>query len=116
MKKIVIFASGSGTNAANITGYFSTAKTAKVVSTFVNNPEASVIKRVTDLGVDVFLFDRDDLYVNGKVAARLSELDPDIVVLAGFLWHIPDAITSFYKGRLVNIHPEILPEFGGKGM
>lgn len=116
MKKIVIFASGSGTNAANITGYFSTAKTAKVVSTFVNNPEASVIKRVTDLGVDVFLFDRDDLYVNGKVAARLSELDPDIVVLAGFLWHIPDAITSFYKGRLVNIHPALLPEFGGKGM
>ena len=116
MNKIVIFASGSGTNAANIIRYFSTGKNAKVVSVFVNNPEAAVIKRVTELGTDVFLFDRDDLYVNGRVNERLKELGADLVVLAGFLWHIPDTLTSYYKGNMVNIHPALLPEFGGRGM
>jgi len=116
MNKIVVFASGSGTNAANIIRYFSTGKNAKVVSVFVNNPEAAVIKRVTELGIDVFLFDRDDLYGTGKVLERLKELDADMVVLAGFLWHIPDTVTSHYKGRMVNIHPALLPEFGGRGM
>lgn len=116
MKRLVIFASGSGTNAANIIKYFSTRKNAKVAAIFVNNPEATVIKRVTELGTDVFLFDRDDLYTRGRVLERLIELDTDLVVLAGFLWHIPDTITSQFDRRLVNIHPALLPEFGGKGM
>jgi phosphoribosylglycinamide formyltransferase-1 len=116
MNKIVIFASGSGTNAANIIRYFSTGKNAKVVSVFVNNPEATVIKRVTELGTDVFIFDRNDLYVTGKVLERLKELNTDLIVLAGFLWHIPNNITSHYRGRMVNIHPALLPEFGGRGM
>lgn len=116
MNKIVVFASGSGTNAANIIKYFSTAKDAKVVSVFVNNPEAAVIKRVIELGTDVFLFDRDDLYVTGRVLERLKDLGADMVVLAGFLWHIPDSVTSHYRGRIVNIHPALLPEFGGRGM
>jgi len=116
MRNIVIFASGSGTNAANIIRYFSTGKNAKVVSVFVNNPEAAVIKRVTDLGTDVFLFDRHDLNVTGRVSERLNELGADLIVLAGFLWHVPDTVTEQYKGRIVNIHPALLPEFGGRGM
>ncbi|MFO7574062.1 MAG: phosphoribosylglycinamide formyltransferase [Bacteroidales bacterium] len=116
MNKIVVFASGSGTNAANIIRYFSTGKNAKVVSVFVNNPEAAVIKRVTVLGTDVFLFDRDDLCVTGRVLEKLKELGTDLIVLAGFLWHIPDTITSQYRGQIVNIHPALLPEFGGRGM
>ncbi|MBM3419616.1 MAG: phosphoribosylglycinamide formyltransferase [Bacteroidetes bacterium] len=91
MKNIAIFASGSGTNAENIIRHFSTRKSAKVVAVFVNNPQAGVIKRVTGTGTGV-------------------------IVLAGFLWHIPAPITVRYEGRLVNIHPALLPGFGGKGM
>jgi len=116
MKRIAIFASGSGTNAENIIRYFSTGKTAKVVRVYVNNRDAFVIKRSTDLGIPVSVFDRNDLYGTGKVLADLRNNEIDLVVLAGFLWHIPDSITSAFRERLVNIHPALLPDFGGKGM
>lgn len=116
MKRIAIFASGSGTNAENIIRYFSTGKTAKVVRVYVNNRDAFVIKRSADLGIPVSVFDRNDLYGTGKVLDDLKNHEIDLVVLAGFLWHIPDSITAEFGGRLVNIHPALLPDFGGKGM
>jgi len=116
MKNIAIFASGSGTNAENIIRHFSTRKSAKVVAVFVNNPQAGVIKRVTGTGTGVIVFDRAGLYESGMVMERLTEMGVDLIVLAGFLWHIPAPITVRYEGRLVNIHPALLPGFGGKGM
>jgi phosphoribosylglycinamide formyltransferase 1 len=116
MKRIAILASGSGTNAENIIRYFSTGKTAKVVRVFVNKPDAFVIKRSTKLGIPVSVFDRNDLYGTGKVLDDLKREGTDMIVLAGFLWHIPDSITGEYRGRLVNIHPALLPDFGGRGM
>lgn len=116
MKRIAVFASGSGTNAANIISYFSTAKTAKVTAVYVNNPEAYVIKRVNGTGVDTVIFDRHDFYESGVVLERLQKREPDLIVLAGFLWLIPEDIIAAFRGRIVNIHPALLPDFGGKGM
>jgi phosphoribosylglycinamide formyltransferase 1 len=116
MKNIAIFASGSGTNAFNIIQYFSTVKTAKVTIVLVNNPEAYVIKRVKDTGVEVVIFDRNDFYVNGRVLDILRKREIGLVVLAGFLWFVPENIIDAFRGRMVNIHPALLPDFGGKGM
>lgn len=116
MKRLAIFASGSGTNASNIIDHFSTSKTAKVTRVFVNNPEAYVIKRVAGTGVDVVIFDRIDFYSSGKVLHLLEEAKTDLIVLAGFLWLVPSDIIAAYQGRIINIHPALLPDFGGKGM
>jgi phosphoribosylglycinamide formyltransferase 1 len=116
MKKIAIFASGSGTNASNIISYFSTVKTAKVTNLYVNNPEAYVIKRVMGTGVETVVFDRHDFYDSCNVLERLQERETDLIVLAGFLWLVPASIIAAFRGRIVNIHPALLPDFGGKGM
>lgn len=116
MKKIAIFASGSGTNASNIISYFSTVKTAKVEAVYVNNPEAYVIKRVKGTGVETVVFDRHDFYESGVVLERLQKTETDLIVLAGFLWLVPAEIIVAYRGHIVNIHPALLPAFGGKGM
>lgn len=116
MKHIAVFASGSGTNAENIIRYFSTRKNVKVTSVFVNNPHAGVIERVKGSGTEIVLFDRAGLYDTRFVTGKLAELNTDLIVLAGFLWHLPALITGAYEGRIVNIHPALLPAFGGKGM
>lgn len=116
MKNIAIFASGSGTNAENIIRYFSTKKNARVKLVLSNRRNAMVLKRAEDLKVDTFFFDRNDFYTTGKVADTLSAYDIDFVVLAGFLWLVPDNIIESFEGKIVNIHPALLPKFGGKGM
>lgn len=116
MKKIAIFASGSGTNALNIINHFSTSKTAIVSAVFVNNPEAFVIKRVAETKVETVIFDRTDFYSSGRIFSLLKQSGTDLIVLAGFLWLVPSDIISAFRGRIVNIHPALLPDFGGKGM
>jgi len=116
MKKLAIFASGSGTNALNIINHFSTSKSAIVTTVFVNNPEAYVIKRVAGTGVDVVIFDRNDFYGSDKILSHLLDSDVNLIILAGFLWLVPSDIISAFRGRIVNIHPALLPDFGGKGM
>jgi phosphoribosylglycinamide formyltransferase-1 len=116
MKNIAIFASGSGTNAENIIRYFSTKKNASVKLVLSNRRNAMVLKRAEDLSVDTVFFDRNDFYTTGKVAEILSGHNIDFLVLAGFLWLVPDNIIEAYEGRIVNIHPALLPKFGGKGM
>lgn len=116
MKNIAIFASGSGTNAENIIKYFSNAKTAKVILVLSNKPEAPVMERASRLGVESFFFDRNKFYVTGEVLSLLKKRNIDLVVLAGFLWLVPVPVIEAYKGRIVNIHPALLPQFGGKGM
>lgn len=116
MNNIAIFASGSGSNAENIIKYFSNRKTAKVALVLSNNPEAYVIKRAAKYNIPVKIFDRHDFYESGKVAGILEEYGINFIVLAGFLWLVPPALLKKYREKIINIHPALLPDFGGKGM
>lgn len=116
MKNIAIFASGSGTNAENIIKYFSNRMTAKVVLVLSNRREALVMERAAKLKVPAKFFDRNEFYGSEKVSGYLQEYKADFIVLAGFLWLVPEKILAGYCGRIVNIHPALLPAYGGKGM
>lgn len=116
MRNIAIFASGSGTNAENIIKFFSTNKTARVSLVLSNKREAYVLKRAATLNVRSVFFDRKELYEKDKVLRYLSMYKIDFIVLAGFLWLIPENILDIYDKRIVNIHPALLPGYGGKGM
>ena len=116
MKNIAIFASGSGTNAQKLMEYFSTSKTAKVKLLLSNKPDAFVLERARNFSVPCLIFDRDDFYRTDKVLRVLHENDIHFIVLAGFLWLVPAGITVPYRGRIVNIHPALLPAYGGPGM
>jgi len=109
-------ASGSGTNAENIIKYFSNKKSAKVALVLSNRREAYVIKRAAEHNVKSIFFDRNDLYASEKVLNDLIIHDIDFIVLAGFLWLIPENILNRFENRIVNIHPALLPDYGGKGM
>lgn len=116
MRNLAIFASGSGTNAENIIKYFSTRNSAKVKLVLSNKPDSFVLKRAESLNVPSVFFDRNDFYHSGKVLDHLSDHNIDFVVLAGFLWLVPENILKEFHGRIVNIHPALLPLHGGKGM
>jgi len=116
MKHIVIFASGAGTNAENIIRYFSNEKKAKVSLVLSNKPQAKVLVRAAALGVDSVFFDRRQFYETGEVQLMLRDRKTDLIVLAGFLWLVPQPIIDEYRGRIINIHPALLPLFGGMGM
>jgi phosphoribosylglycinamide formyltransferase 1 len=116
MRNIAIFASGSGTNAENIIRYFSNRKSAEVSLVLSNRREAYVLKRAASLNVRSVFFDHKDLYEKEKVSRYLSMYKIDFIVLAGFLWLIPENILNIYEKRIINIHPALLPKHGGKGM
>ncbi|MEA1897169.1 MAG: phosphoribosylglycinamide formyltransferase [Bacteroidota bacterium] len=116
MKTIAIFASGSGTNAQNLIEYFNKTVEKKVILVLSNKKDAIVLERAEKLGVQTEVFDRGDLYENGRVLYILSILDPDLIILAGFLWLVPVNILRKFPNRVVNIHPALLPKYGGKGM
>ncbi|MBP6373033.1 MAG: phosphoribosylglycinamide formyltransferase [Flavobacterium sp.] len=115
MKKIILFASGSGTNADTIIRYFAAHQMAKVIAVFTNNPRAGVIQKAQHLQVPTVVFDRID-FESGKILAELKQLQPDLVVLAGFLWKIPAEYIAAFPQKILNIHPALLPKYGGKGM
>ena len=115
MKKIVIFASGSGTNAENIALYCREKQFATVVAIGTNNSNAKVISRAQKLLIPTFIFDKNDLF-GDFVLDTLIELQPDLIVLAGFLLKFPEKIINKYKNKVINIHPALLPKYGGKGM
>ncbi len=115
MKNIVIFASGGGSNAARIMEYFSGHNAIAVNAVFTNNPGAGVIQKAIDYNVPAIIFTRDELN-GGKVLEQLKEFNPSVIVLAGFLWKFPPDIIAAYTGKVVNIHPALLPKYGGKGM
>jgi phosphoribosylglycinamide formyltransferase-1 len=116
MKNIAIFASGSGTNAQRITEYFDGHPSIKVKLFLCNNPSAYVITRAENLGIPCEIFDRKTFYDTGKIPGLLLKNDIFMVVLAGFLWLIPSDLLQAYPGRVINIHPALLPKYGGKGM
>ena len=116
MKHIVIFASGSGSNAQQIAEYFAASGTARVVMIYSNRADAYVLQRAYKMNIPTVLFDRIDFYENDLVLHQLQNLDPDLIVLAGFLWKVPEKIVRAFPKRIVNIHPALLPKYGGKGM
>ncbi len=115
MKHICIFASGSGTNAQNIIEYFKKKKNIEVSLVLSNKKEAYVLQRAQLSGVSNRFFSRDDFH-NYTVLKLLEEYRIDFIVLAGFLWLIPKEFLRAYPNRIVNIHPALLPKYGGKGM
>lgn len=116
MKNIAIFASGSGTNAENIARYFAKSETVNVAVVLSNNRNVGVHARVNKLGVPSFVFSRDEFVEGTAVLAKLTEYKIDFIVLAGFMNKISDALLKAYPGKIINIHPALLPKYGGKGM
>lgn len=116
MKRIVIFASGSGTNAENLITYFQNRDNTYVVQVLTNNSHAKVIDRCNTLKTSCLSFNRTAFYGTNHVLDILKTINPDLIVLAGFLWKFPENILNKYPNKVINIHPALLPKYGGKGM
>jgi len=114
MKRIAIFASGSGTNAQKIIEYFSTSKEIFVDSLWSNNENAYALIRAEKLGIETFTFDREEFYHSNDILDKLYDHRIDMIVLAGFLWLVPKNLTELFT--VINIHPALLPKYGGNGM
>ncbi len=115
MTRIAIFASGNGTNAENIIKYFQNKSFAQVVMVLSNNQNAKVIERAKNLSITGLVFSRKDLYDSEDIITFLKE-KADFIVLAGFIWKIPQALIEAFPNKIINIHPALLPKHGGKGM
>lgn len=115
-KKIVVFASGSGTNAENIILNFQNSDVARVVAVFSNKLSAKVLVRAHNLKIKSLCFDRESFYKTNEVLNILKDINPDLIVLAGFLWLFPSKILKAFPGKVINLHPALLPNFGGTGM
>lgn len=115
-KNIAIFASGSGTNAEHITRYFKDNETVRVGLIISNRKTAYVLTRAEQLGVPFEVFLREDWLDAERILHTLRTHHIDMIVLAGFLAHVPDVILRAYPHKVINIHPSLLPKYGGKGM
>jgi len=116
MTRLAIFASGSGTNAENIIRYFQNKPWINISCICTNRADAFVIERVRKYEIPVLVFSREDFYQSGKVLNYLNQKGTDWIILAGFLWLIPGNLIETYPSKIINIHPALLPKFGGKGM
>jgi phosphoribosylglycinamide formyltransferase-1 len=116
MKRIAIFASGTGTNAARIMDYFADHPAAQVTLVVCNKPNAGVLAIAATHQVDTLLIERERFFDRDGYVAVLTENKIDWIILAGFLWKIPQSLLQHFRGHIVNIHPALLPNFGGKGM
>jgi phosphoribosylglycinamide formyltransferase 1 len=116
MKNVAIFASGSGTNTENIINYFKDNKDIKISCILCNKKDAYVLTRAKNHNINFLYFNRDYFYNSAKILDFLSENKVDFIVLAGFLWLIPSYLINIYSNKIINIHPALLPKYGGKGM
>ena len=114
VKKIILFASGNGSNVENIIKYFQNSLEVKVILVAGNNKNAQVFKRAKFHGIKTLIFDR--IFFNSRLFKTIKEYEPDLIVLAGFLWKIPQSWISNFSNQILNIHPSLLPKYGGKGM
>lgn len=115
MKRLFILASGSGSNAEAIVRHFHGSETVEVVGIGTNNPQAGVIERAKNLGIPCHTFDRSFFKDEAGLVKQLLDEKIDLLVLAGFLWLVPEHIIRAFPDRILNIHPALLPDFGGKG-
>ncbi len=116
MKRLAVFASGSGTNAENIANFFRDDENIEISLILSNKKDAFVLKRAEKLKIKSVYFSRDDFYKSPKVIDILRRNEIDFIILAGFLWLIPENLISEFNNKIVNIHPALLPKYGGKGM
>lgn len=116
MKRIVIFASGSGTNAENLIKFFHNRDTITVIQVLTNNPHAKVLERAKNLNISALSFNKIAFSQSNDVLNVLKASQPDLIILAGFLWKFPEFILKEFPNKVINIHPALLPKYGGKGM
>ncbi len=116
MKKIAVFASGAGSNAAKIIERFHNHSTIRVALIVCNKPEAAVLKIAAKENIPSLIIDKEKFFHGDAYACELKERQIDFIVLAGFLWKIPVALIKLFPGKIINIHPALLPKYGGKGM
>ena len=114
MKRLSIFVSGNGTNFQRIAEYFKDKKDVEIVNVVCNNPKAYAIERAKKLGIPVRMVSKTE-FNTPEFAQEMADLKLDLIVLAGFLWKIPVCLIQAYPQRIVNIHPALLPKYGGKG-
>ena len=114
MKRLSIFVSGNGTNLQRIAEYFANNKDVEIVNVVCNNPKAYSIERAKILGIPLRMITKED-FKSEAFVKEMQSLDIDLIVLAGFLWKIPEALVKAFPKRIVNIHPALLPKYGGKG-
>ncbi len=116
MKRIALFASGSGSNAQRIAEYFNNNTEVHITGIYCNKPDAYVLIRAEKLGIPATIFKRSDFYESDTVLQKMLAENVDLIVLAGFLWLVPLNILNRFANRIINIHPALLPKFGGRGM
>ena len=116
MKRIVIFASGNGSNAENLIKFFHNSDSASVIQVLSNNPYAKVLDRAKSLNISALSFNKIAFTETNDVLNLLKSTRPDLIILAGFLWKFPEHILKEFPNMVINIHPALLPKFGGKGM
>lgn len=116
MKRVVIFASGSGSNAENLIRFFQNRDNASVIQVLTNNPHAKVLDRCKKLKISALSFNKIAFTETDDVLNLLKSTQPDLIVLAGFLWKFPENILKYFPNKVINVHPALLPKFGGKGM
>lgn len=115
-KSIVILASGAGSNARNIIGHFKSGGNAEVVLIASNKKDAGVLDIAAEYGIETYILNRENFLDGHEFRDKLMKLNPDLIVLAGFLLKIPKSLTDAFPDRIINIHPALLPKYGGKGM
>jgi len=116
MKNISIFASGGGSNAQKIYDYFEGSSTVKIDSVICNNPKAKILNRSDGWGCEKVIVSREAFVNSEELSENLLKRETDLIVLAGFLWLVPQSLLKAFPGKIINIHPALLPKFGGKGM
>ena len=116
MKRIAVFGSGSGSNIENICNYFEKSNTISVSLICTNNKRSFLVARAKRLGIPLHYTTKKDLNSFSQLQNLLNNFSIDYVILAGFLLKIPEKMVAYYKKRIINIHPSLLPKYGGKGM
>ena len=116
MTQLAIFASGTGSNAENLIRHFENHAHTRIGLLLSNCPTAPVLQRAERLGVAIYVFNKADFYHTDTVLQKLREYRIDYIVLAGFLWLVPENLLAAFPQRIINIHPALLPKYGGKGM
>ena len=116
MKNLVLFASGSGSNVEQIVDYFKEDTKVTIRCVLTNKKDAKVLERCKRLEIPALYFNRVAFYNTNTILEFLKSQAPDLIILAGFLWKIPQNLIAQFPGRIINIHPSLLPKYGGKGM
>ncbi len=115
-KRLVLFASGSGSNVENIVLYFHNEPNVTIAAVLTNKRDAKVLDRCNNLNINGLYFNRNAFFKTDCMLDILKTLNPDLIVLAGFLWKMPENIIRSFPDKIINIHPALLPKYGGKGM